>query len=58
MPELAGFVRVLFRVGYLNEGKKERPWVGFEVKPQDLGETPEQVIAGAKRTWQQAWALV
>jgi len=58
VPELAGFVRVLFRGGYLKEEKKEKPWVGFEVKPQDLGETPEQVIAGAKRTWQQAWALV
>lgn len=58
VPELAEFIRALFKVGYLKEGKRERPWVGFEVKPQGPGETPEQVIAGAKRTWQEAWALV
>ena len=34
VPELAEFIRALFKVGYLREGKKERPWVGFEVKPR------------------------
>jgi sugar phosphate isomerase/epimerase len=57
VAELAEFIRALFKVGYLREGKKARPWVGFEVKPQTADETPEQVIAGTKRAWQEAWAL-
>jgi hypothetical protein len=32
------FVRTLFEIGYLKEGP-ERPWVGFEVKPQGPGAT-------------------
>ena len=55
--ELAVFIRALFKVGYLAEGKKEKPWVGFEVKPQSERETPEQVIAGTKRVWAEAWAM-
>lgn len=57
VPELAEFIRALFKVGYLKGGEKETPWVGFEVRPQGGSETPEQVIAGAKRTWQEAWDL-
>ena len=57
VDELATFIRALFKVGYLAEGKKEKPWVGFEVKPQTDRETPEQVIAGTKRVWEEAWAL-
>ena len=57
VDELVTFIRALFEVGYLREGKDVRPWVGFEVKPQSENETPEQVIAGTKRVWQDAWAL-
>jgi sugar phosphate isomerase/epimerase len=57
VPELAEFIRNLFVVGYLAEGRQERPWVGFEVKPLSPDETSEMVIAGTKRAWQTAWAL-
>ena len=57
VPEVAEFIRTLFEVGYLAEGRQEKPWVGFEVKPQSPDEPSEMVIAGAKRTWQEAWAL-
>ena len=58
VAELVDFIRALFKIGYLAEGKAERPWIGFEVKPQTTEETPEQIIAGTKRVWQQAWAQV
>jgi sugar phosphate isomerase/epimerase len=57
VPEMVDFVRALFKVGYLKDGPA-RPWVGFEIKPQGPGETPELVIAGAKRVWQDAWSRV
>jgi hypothetical protein len=57
VPELVDFVRALFKIGYLAEGEA-RPWVGFEIKPQAAGETPELVIAGTKRVWQEAWTRV
>jgi sugar phosphate isomerase/epimerase len=57
VPELVEFLRALFKIGYLKEGS-ERPWVGFEVKPQAPGETPELIIAGTKRVWQEAWSRV
>lgn len=57
VPEMVDFVRALFKVGYLKDGSA-RPWVGFEIKPQGPGETPELVIAGAKRVWQDAWSKV
>jgi sugar phosphate isomerase/epimerase len=56
VPEVVEFIRALFKVGYLAEGKAERPWVGFEIKPQAEGETPELVIASSKRVWQEAWS--
>jgi len=60
VPELAEFLRALFDIGYLREDGNypdgRRPWVGFEVKPQD-GEDSELIIANAKRVWQQAWAV-
>ena len=56
VEQVVEFIRALFKVGYLAEGKKERPWVGFEVKPQAEGETPELVIASTKRVWQEAWS--
>ena len=58
VPELAGFVKMLFEIGYLDKNKAVKPWVGFEVKPQVESETPELIIAGTKRAWQDAWALV
>ena len=60
VPELAEFVRALFKVGYLGGAPSEAglPWVGFEVKPQSAGQRSEHVIAGAQRAWEQAWALV
>jgi len=57
VPELVDFLRALFKIGYLAEGEA-RPWVGFEIKPQAVGETPELVIAGTKRVWQEAWTRV
>jgi sugar phosphate isomerase/epimerase len=56
--ELVTFLRALFTVGYLREGSEDRPWIGFEVKPQSPAETSEQVIAGTKRVWQEAWSRV
>jgi sugar phosphate isomerase/epimerase len=56
--ELAEFVRALFKIGYLREAKDPKPWIGFEVKPQAPDQTSEMVIANAKRTWRQAWAMV
>lgn len=58
VDELAEFIRTLFEIGYLAEGKTEKPWIGFEVKPQGPGETPELIIANAKRIWRQAWVRV
>lgn len=58
VEELVDFIRALFKVGYLVDGKTELPWVGFEVKPQSAQETSEQVIAGTKRAWAEAWARV
>lgn len=58
VDELVDFIRALFKVGYLDEGKDELPWVGFEVKPQNERETSEQIIAGTKRVWVEAWSRV
>lgn len=59
VAELCEFIQALFTIGYLKKDPKvgERPWVGFEVKPQP-GETPTSVIANVKRTWREAWARV
>jgi hypothetical protein len=55
VPEVVEFIRAMFKVGYLVEGKSPRPWVGFEVKPQSADESPHQIIAGTKRVWEEAW---
>lgn len=57
VPELVEFLNELFRIGYLGKGKKELPVVAFEVKPVG-DESPEVVIANAKRTLLEAWAQV
>lgn len=58
VPELVEFIQMLFKIGYLDKNKTEKPWVGFEVKPLTPEETPELVIANTKRVWQEAWSLV
>lgn len=35
----------LFKIAYLADGKQERPWIGFEVKPQ--------TAAGTKSVWRE-----
>ena len=55
VDELAGYLRLLLKTGFLNE--KTRPIVSFEVKPWK-DEPSEAVIANAKRTLNLAWELV
>jgi sugar phosphate isomerase/epimerase len=54
-PEVIEYLRCLFDIGYL--GGADRPFLSFEVKPLP-NETPEAVIAGTKRVFQDAWAQV
>lgn len=53
--ELAEYLRILLKIGFLNE--ENRPIVSFEVKPYG-NEESEIVIANAKRTLNLAWELV
>ncbi len=53
VAELRLFLRALLDIGYVGEGKQNV--VAFEVKPLS-GESPELVIANAKRTLMEAWA--
>ncbi len=57
VPQLVEFLHALFEVGYLRENLPvgERPWVGFEMRPQ-AGETSAAILANIKRTWREAWA--
>jgi sugar phosphate isomerase/epimerase len=53
VKEVVEYLRVLFKIGFLNE--KTRSIVSFEIKP--FGEEdPDIVIANAKRTLNEAWA--
>lgn len=52
VDELVDFLKALFDIGYLGEGK--RPVVSFEVKPWG-DEDSDVVIANAKRTLDEAW---
>jgi sugar phosphate isomerase/epimerase len=54
-PEVIEFLRCLFDIGFL--GGAERPFLSFEVKPLP-NETPEAVISGTKRVFEEAWAQV
>ena len=55
VEELAAYLRLLLKIGILNE--KKRPIVSFEIKP--FGEEdPEVCLANAKRTLDLAWELV
>lgn len=56
VDELAAFIRALFKIRYLRRGGAERPWIGFEVKPQTPNETAQDLIAGTKRVWEEAWS--
>ena len=53
VEEVIAYLKVLFDIGYLGEGK--RPIVSFEVRPFG-DEDPDVVIANAKRTLNEAWA--
>lgn len=53
VDEVRLFLKTLMEIGYLGEGKQNV--VAFEVKPLS-GESPEVVIANAKRTLLEAWA--
>ena len=55
VKELADYLRLLLKIGFLNE--ENRPIVSFEVKPYG-NEDSEIVIANAKRTLNLAWELV
>ena len=55
VPEVAEFLRELLNIGYLDPDK--RPILSFEVSPME-GESPEIIIANAKRVLDQAWAQV
>ncbi len=55
VDELTEWLKMLFEIGYLAEGKQ--PVVSFEVKPLP-NESSEIVLANAKRTMNQAWARV
>ena len=57
VPELITFLQTLFRIGYLRLGISEKPWVGFEVKPQ-AGESSDLILANTRRAWRQAWAAL
>lgn len=55
VEELAAYLRLLLKIGFLNE--KKRPIVSFEIKP--FGEEdPEVCLANAKRTLDLAWELI
>lgn len=55
VEELTDFLKVLFEIGYLQEGVRKT--VSFEVKPWG-NEDPEMVITNAKRYLNAAWANV
>ncbi|MCR4424830.1 MAG: sugar phosphate isomerase/epimerase [Firmicutes bacterium] len=57
VPELAEFLRGLFAIGYLGDRKAFLPTVAFEVKPLP-GEDSDVLVAGTKRAFEEAWALV
>jgi len=53
VDELAGFLRLLLDIGFLN--KINPPVVSIEVKPFG-GENPDIVVANSKRVLNLAWA--
>ncbi len=55
VEELAAYLKAFIDIGFLNG--KDKPFMSFEVKPLE-GESSEVVIANAKRTLNQAWAMI
>ena len=55
VDEVVDYLRVLLQIGFLND--KKPPIVSFEIKPFG-DEDPDIVIANAKRTLNEAWAMV
>jgi len=55
VEELAAYLKAFIDIGFLNG--EDKPFMSFEVKPLE-GESSEVVIANAKRTLNQAWAMV
>jgi sugar phosphate isomerase/epimerase len=55
VEELTEWLRVLFDIGYFEAGRQ--PVVSFEVKPLP-SESSEIVLANAKRTMNEAWAMI
>jgi sugar phosphate isomerase/epimerase len=56
VDELTAFLKALFEIGYLAEGKQDKPWVGFEVKPQSEAESSTELIEATKDVWRRAWS--
>lgn len=58
VEELRSFLEALIYIGYLRRSLPTRlPVISFEIKPLP-GQIPEVVIAGAKRTFSEAWAKI
>lgn len=58
VDELRAFLEALIYIGYLKRSLPTRlPVISFEIKPLP-GQIPEVVIAGAKRTFIEAWAKI
>ena len=55
VDEVADFLKGLFEVGYLGEGR--RPRVSLEVRPRP-GDDADAVLAGSKRVLLEAWARI
>lgn len=53
VEEVKLFLKALMEIGYIGEGKQNV--VAFEVKPL-AGQSPDVVVANAKRTLMEAWA--
>ena len=53
VEEVRLFLKALMEIGYIGEGKQNI--VAFEVKPLS-GQSPEVVVANAKRTLMEAWS--
>jgi sugar phosphate isomerase/epimerase len=53
VEEVKLFLKALLEIGYIGEGKQNV--VAFEVKPL-AGQSPDVVVANAKRTLMEAWA--
>lgn len=58
VDELRAFLEALIYIGYLKRSLPTRlPVISFEIKPLP-GQSPEVIIASAKRTFMEAWAKI